>query len=105
MAKLFYTLEEAAIRLGMAKNIVQEMVRTGKLQEFRDGENLEYKKSEVDELADKWDAEHPSLAKVKSTLDKFKAFPVDWPATTEERLTAIEKRLIDLETGFKGAFV
>jgi hypothetical protein len=51
MAKLFYSLEEAADRLGKSENEVQRMAETGQLQEFRDRDRLMFKVEQVDILA------------------------------------------------------
>lgn len=49
--KLFYTLEEAAQRLGKTADQVREMAARGQLQEFRDKDRLVFKKEQVDLLA------------------------------------------------------
>lgn len=51
MAKLFYTLEEAAERLGKSEAEIKEMVESGRLQEFRDRDRLMFKRDQVDLLA------------------------------------------------------
>lgn len=51
MAKMFYTLEEAAKRLGKSEDDVREMASKGQLQEFRDRERLMFKVEQVDLLA------------------------------------------------------
>lgn len=51
MAKLFYSLEEAADRLGKSESEVQQMAETGQLQEFRDRDRLMFKVEQVDLLA------------------------------------------------------
>ena len=50
MAKMFYTIEEAAERLGKSASEVQQMADSGQLQEFRDGDRLMFKKEQVDLL-------------------------------------------------------
>jgi excisionase family DNA binding protein len=50
MAKMFYTIEEAAERLGKSADEVQKMADSGQLQEFRDGDRLMFKKEQVDLL-------------------------------------------------------
>ena len=52
MAKMFYTLEEAAEKLGMDPEAVKEMATAGKLQQFRDRDKLMFKTDEVDKMAD-----------------------------------------------------
>ncbi len=51
MAKMFYSLEEAAQRLDKTEREVQDMVVTGQLQEFRDRDRLMFKREQVDLLA------------------------------------------------------
>jgi len=52
MAKMFYSIEEAAQRLGKNTSEVQGMVANGQLQEFRGGDNkLMFKREQVDLLA------------------------------------------------------
>jgi len=50
MAKMFYTLDEAAAKLGMTTDEVQSLVESGQLQEFRDRDNLMFKVDQVDLL-------------------------------------------------------
>lgn len=51
MAKMFYTLDEAAAKLGMSADDVQSLAESGQLQEFRDREKLMFKVEQVDLLA------------------------------------------------------
>ncbi len=51
MAKMFYTLEEAAAKLGMSASDVQSLAESGQLQEFRDRDKLMFKVEQVDLLA------------------------------------------------------
>ena len=51
MAKMFYTLEEAAAKLGASEDEVRQMARDGKLQQFRDRDKLMFKREQVDGLA------------------------------------------------------
>lgn len=51
MAKMFYTLEEAASKLGKSVDEVKEMAERGQLQEFRDRDRLMFKVEQVDLLA------------------------------------------------------
>lgn len=51
MAKMFYSLEEAAERLGVSADEIKELAVTGKLQQFRDREKLMFKREEVDALS------------------------------------------------------
>ena len=51
MAKMFYTLEEAAQKLGMDVDDVQALTESGQLQEFRDQDKIMLKVEQVDLLA------------------------------------------------------
>jgi len=74
MAGMFFSLKEAAERLGVAEDQVKQLVKAGKLREFRDGSNLLFKIDEVNALA---------------------AEPVELGETSEEAVPA-EEPLIDL---------
>ena len=50
MAKLFYTLEEAAQKLGKSADEVKKLVASGQLQEFRDRDKLMFKVDQVNLL-------------------------------------------------------
>ncbi len=50
MAKMFYTAEEAAKRLGKSTNDLKKLVREGSLREFRDAGKFNYKVDDVEEL-------------------------------------------------------
>ncbi len=50
MAGMFYSLKEVAEKLNKTEEEVQEIVRQGKLREFRDGPNLLFKADEVETL-------------------------------------------------------
>lgn len=51
MAKMFYTLEEAAEKLGRSAEEVKGLVKSGQLQEFRDRDRLMFKRDQVDLLS------------------------------------------------------
>ncbi len=51
MAGMFYSLKEAADKLNKSEDSIKELVKTGKLREFRDGANLMFKVDEVNALA------------------------------------------------------
>jgi len=51
MAKMFYTLEETAARLGVSEDQVKSMASSGKLQQFRDRDKLMFKRDQVDAIA------------------------------------------------------
>lgn len=48
MAKMFYTLEEAAEKLGVDQQTVKDMAARNELQQFRDGDKLMFKRDQID---------------------------------------------------------
>jgi excisionase family DNA binding protein len=57
MAKMFYTLEEAAEKLGVSDDEVKGFAADGKLQQFRDRDRLMFKRDEVDQMVTQQAAE------------------------------------------------
>jgi hypothetical protein len=57
MAKLFYTIDEAASKLKMSEAEVKQLVASGQLQEFRDRDKLMFKVDQVNLLASGGDEE------------------------------------------------
>ena len=53
MAKMYYSLEEAIIKIRCNEEQLKGFVRAGKLREFRDAGKLAYRVDEVDKLASK----------------------------------------------------
>ncbi|MCH7700553.1 MAG: hypothetical protein IID37_02585 [Planctomycetes bacterium] len=51
MAKSFYSLTEAAGKLNLSEEQIKDLVRAGKLREFRDAGSVNFKADEVDGLA------------------------------------------------------
>jgi excisionase family DNA binding protein len=51
MAKMFYSLDEAANKLDVSEDEIRNMVSSGQIQEFRDGEKLLFKVEQIDLLA------------------------------------------------------
>ncbi|MEM1211734.1 MAG: helix-turn-helix domain-containing protein [Planctomycetota bacterium] len=51
MAKMFYTLEEAAEKLGIDEQTVKDMAGRGELQQFRDRDKLMFKRDQIDAKA------------------------------------------------------
>src|SRR5204862_367975 len=56
MDKMFYSIEEAAAKLGKSVDAVKDMAAKGQLQEFRDREKLMFKREQVDLLSGGHDA-------------------------------------------------
>ena len=51
MAKMFYTLDEAAQKLGVDADKIKAMAASGELQQFRDRDKLMFKRDQIDTLA------------------------------------------------------
>lgn len=51
MAKMFYTLQETAEKLGIGEPDVKQLATSGKLQQFRDRDKLMFKRDQVDAIA------------------------------------------------------
>jgi excisionase family DNA binding protein len=50
MAGMFYSIQEVAAKLGKSEDEVRQIVKSGRLREFRDGPNLLFKVDEVNSL-------------------------------------------------------
>ncbi len=50
MAKMFYTMDETKAALGKSEDDVKQLIREGKLREFRDGPRLMFKADQVESL-------------------------------------------------------
>ncbi len=61
MAKLFYTLEEAAQRLRKSTEEIMAMARSGQLQELKDKDQVLFRRSAIDQLASEDDTGEISL--------------------------------------------
>lgn len=62
MAKMFYTLEEAAAKLGVSEDRIKDMAGEGQLQQFRDRDNLMFKRDQVDSMANTTDLDESADA-------------------------------------------
>jgi excisionase family DNA binding protein len=51
MAKMFYSIEETAEKLGVSVEQVKEMAESGKLQQFRDRDKVMFKRDQVEAMA------------------------------------------------------
>src|SRR3954463_16032496 len=51
MAKMFYTTDEAAQKIGVSGDQLKQLVGENKLREFRDGARVMFKVDQVDKLA------------------------------------------------------
>lgn len=124
--KMFYSLEEAAAKLGKSPDEVREMASKGQLQEFRDRDKMMFKREQVDllsgsseddviPLAGDSDLEPLSLSSSATgiSMDKAKESTgislVDAEGLDESdpsavtRVTSTPKGLMDPGEGSKGA--
>lgn len=69
MAKMFYSLEEAAEKLGVSEEQVKDMASAGKLQQFRDRDKLMFKRDAVDELSSGGGAADEAIADESGAFD------------------------------------
>ncbi len=94
MAKMFYSAPEAAKKLNKSEAELKDLVRTGKLREFRDAGTVNYKVQDVDSLVTKL---APAASAAKPALN-----PVPEPslasasASGEIVLEAVEDSGIEL---------
>src|SRR5580765_2696629 len=51
MAKMFYTTDEAAQKIGVSGDQLKQLVSENKLREFRDGARVMFKVDQVDKIA------------------------------------------------------
>ncbi len=61
MAKMFYSLEEAAAKLKKSEGDVRQMAAKGEITEFRDGDRLIFKREQIDLLAGDDEADMSSM--------------------------------------------
>ncbi len=66
MAGMFYSLQEAAEKLKKTEEELKQLVKQGKLREFRDGAHLLFKIDEVEALMADTSIMAPALAKEPS---------------------------------------
>jgi excisionase family DNA binding protein len=76
MAGMFYSLQEVAAKLNIKEEEVKEIIKQGRLREFRDGSNLLFKVDEVEALMS-----DTSIAAMRKTSSKTK------PAAEDEEIS------------------
>jgi len=104
MAKMFYTLEEAAEQLGVGTDRVEAMVENGELQQFRDGEKRMFKVDQVDQLAGSGGGEGEGEGEGESAEggEPAPAAPTE-PSTGQSPAGGEEMTLSDTGTGGEDA--
>jgi excisionase family DNA binding protein len=76
MAGMFYSLQEVAAKLNITEEEVKEIIKQGRLREFRDGPNLLFKVDEVEALMS-----DTNIAALRKTSSKAK------PAAEDEEIS------------------
>ena len=76
MAKMFYSLQEAAEKLGVTEEQVKQMADEGKIQQFRDRDKLMFKRDQIDALSDYQPTGLTGLAQVADTYDEEGPIPL-----------------------------
>ncbi|MBM4105956.1 MAG: helix-turn-helix domain-containing protein [Phycisphaerae bacterium] len=85
MAKMFYTAEEVAEKLGKSVEQVLEMAKRGQIQEFRDRDKVMFKVDQIDLLAG--DESEPSIPlALDDSGESFAAMTKTQPASASEPL-------------------
>jgi hypothetical protein len=83
MAGMFFSISEVAAKLGKSEDEVRQIVKSGRLREFRDGPNLLFKVDEVNSLLS-----DTSFTGVKPPEKPAAAAPKDAEAEAEDILLA-----------------
>ena len=104
MAKMFYTAEEAAAKLGKSEDQVKDLVRAGSLREFRDAGSISYKVDDVDAIASTTGgADSPGAsASGEILLDPIDDSGIDLSASGSDVLTLEEADADDTTVGGGG---
>lgn len=98
MAGMFYSLHEAAEKLSKTEEQVKDLVKEGKLREFRDGANLLFKVDEVESLA----AEEIDIigltedTKSEASEHEFPDLEIEAPETSEPELIEEDLSVADM---------
>ena len=115
MAGMFYSLEEAAEKLNKTEEELKQIVKEGKLREFRDGPNLLFKVEEVEALMpdkgiaepeevpelelEATSAETPSLESPEPEVPELEVPEAEIPAPSAEEDLDLDEILLAPETG------
>ena len=95
MAGMFYSLQEAAEKLNKTKEQLEEIVKEGKLREFRDGPNLLFKIEEIEALMSEAEAAEPEAPSLEVAEPEVPEPEIAAPEAEEEE--AVELDLADTE--------
>ncbi len=98
MAGMFYSLQQVAQKLNKTEDEIQEMVKTGKLREFRDGGNILFKIEDVESLMSEtaiMPAEEIEIEPAKTKAGEVEVKAEEGGPETEE--VKIEEEIPDLK--------
>jgi excisionase family DNA binding protein len=103
MAGMFYSLQEITEKLNTTKEEIEELVRNGRLREFRDGPNLLFKIDEVEALMSDTGvmASEQSPEQPQEQTEEEQIFPEPEPESEPTEIPPIpiaEDELIDEDT-------
>ena len=102
MAGMFYSLQEAAERLNKTEEELQQIVKDGKLREFRDGPNLLFKIDEVEalmpEIAVVPSEEAPAPEILQPEPPELEIPEIEAPTPEEAAAEIAEPEALELET-------
>ncbi len=86
MAKMFYSIEETAEKLGVSVEEIAEMAASGKLQQFRDRDKIMFKVDQVDRLVP---ASSDDLSSMDTDVDSVNLSSVEDPGDSASSATGI----------------
>ena len=105
MAGMFFSIQEVAAKLGKSEDEVRQIVKSGRLREFRDGPNLLFKVDEVNALLSDTSftgvkptppAEKPAAPKSEEAEAEEILLAPDTPAKDEElQLTDADTQIVE----------
>jgi excisionase family DNA binding protein len=107
MAGMFYSIQEVAAKLGKSEDEVRQIVKSGRLREFRDGPNLLFKVDEVNSLLSDTSftgvrpPEKPPAAKSEEAEAEEILLAPDSPAKDSEELQLTDADTQIVEEGIK----
>ena len=89
MSKMFYTLQEASEKLGVGEDQVKQLASDGKLQQFRDGNRLMFKRDQVESISSLEAGQEPevSLEDPSGDIPQAGSGDTDQIDLTDESLT------------------
>jgi len=103
MAGMFYSLQEAAEKLNKTEDQIKELIKQGKLREFRDGSNLLFKVDELEALLSKTAVTASEEPPAPETPVPAEQVPQPAQASDEEILLAPETGVPAAESGLTEA--